>query len=174
LLEKDWIHIYPEAACIQSGNLGKNQYNNVRNVNKAKEIGVLKWGVGKLVTHIGFQIENDDKYLPPIIIPYYHIGMNEIVPQNNLPNDNSIINPWWKLNINKNIKVYFGDPIIVDDLIDEYEKKYGKRRISFINDGNGKLESWSESTLGERELYSKITKRIEEKLLELENKVVYN
>jgi hypothetical protein len=63
LAEGDWVHVYPEAAALQSGSLGTGYF--AREVNRVKELGGrLKWGVGKLIARIAF--ENRE---PPLVIP---------------------------------------------------------------------------------------------------------
>lgn len=55
----DWVHVFPEGKIHYSGTLGP-----------------LRWGVGKLFC---------DSYLesgvPPIVIPFYHRGMNRVLPK---------------------------------------------------------------------------------------------
>jgi monolysocardiolipin acyltransferase len=165
LTEAEWIHIYPEAACIQSGSLGKGQFIGCRKEDKAAQVGMLKWGVGKLAARTAFQ----DGNLPPIIIPYYHTGMEKVKPQKNLPDTNGLVDPWYiPGRIGNQIRVFVGPPVEVDDLIKEYEKKTGKkRRIARIMENN-EFQNWDSSTEEEFELYSKITKRVEDALLKLE------
>lgn len=171
LMEKDWVHIFPEAYCVQSGKLGRNQYVGVRSEEKAKQIGVLKWGVGKIMTHVAYRDEDTGKLVPPLLIPYYHTGMQAIRPHKNLPNDNSYVDPWY-IGTGKDIRVKFGRPIQIDDLILEYENKIGKqRRIARIDAETEKMVDWSGSTEEERQLYSKITKRVEDALVQLENEI---
>lgn len=166
LAEGEWVHIYPESACIQSGSLGRGQFYGCREVEKAREIGLLKWGVGKLAARTAFQ----SGALPPLIIPYYHVGMDLIKPQHNYVDHNSLVDPWYLPGrIGKRVRVVFGDPIDIQDLIDEYEKKLKRpRRIAYVNDNN-EFTNWDGSTKDEFELYSKITKRVEDALVKLES-----
>jgi len=67
VMEGDWVHIFPEAACIQTGELGLGPFHKLRTKERAEHIGRLKWGVGKLAAHCA-----SPQGEPPIIIPYYH------------------------------------------------------------------------------------------------------
>jgi monolysocardiolipin acyltransferase len=169
LADGDWVHIYPEAACIQSGSLGRYQLVGTRKEESAKKIGLLKWGVGKLAGRIAFG--EDD--LPPIIIPYYHVGMDKIKPQKNLPGDNGLADPWYiPGRVGHQVRVFFGPPIVIDDIIAEFEKKTGrKRRLARVQRDSDAFTDWEGSTKEEQELYSKITKRVEEALVKLEDEV---
>ena len=166
LAEGEWIHIYPEAACIQSGSIGRGQLFGCRSEEKAKTIGLFKWGVGKLAARTAFQENN----LPPIIIPYYHTGMDKVKPQVNLPDSNQLIDPWYiPARTGHKIRVFVGPPIEIDDLINMYEEKIKrKRRIAWISNNN-EFVDWDGSTKEEYQLYSDITRRVETALLKLEN-----
>ena len=164
LADGEWVHIYPEAACIQSGTLGSGAYHGCREEEKARKIGLLKWGVGKLATRIAF----GENLLPPVVLPYYHVGMHRIKPQHNLPDNNLVIDPWHKIRTGEKIIVVFGPPISIEDLLAEYEAKIGKqRRLAHIASDNSFLD-WDGTDEDEKSLYSKVTKRIEGALLELE------
>lgn len=183
LYEGDWVHLYPEAFVIQSGRLGRSVFREVRPPSKSREIGLLKWGVGKLAVHVGYEEEGTHKVRPPVIIAYYHIGMEKLVPQKQDPDDNASLYPWWRLSFGNKIRVAFTEEISVDDLIEEYERKHGPRRVLKMMvtttgesrkrekedvEGVELMEGWFGSTAEERELYSKVARRVEERLLELE------
>ena len=69
------------------------------------------------------------------------------------------------------VKIKFGPEIFFDDLIQEHEKKYGKL---WVLDENGKCTNSKEylSSSEEKELYRKISLRIEENMEELAENVV--
>jgi hypothetical protein len=63
----------------------------------------------------------------------------------------------------------FGEEIAFDDLIQEHEKKYGKLRVYH---GENRDHDQYVSSESEKELYKKITLRIEHRLEDLTRKVV--
>ncbi|RXG54178.1 Tafazzin [Armadillidium vulgare] len=75
LNEGSWVHIFPE---------GK--------VNLTLEVMRLKWGVGRLIY---------DCKIPPVVLPFYHMGMEKV-----LPNQTPYIPQ-----IGKNVTVLVGEPI---------------------------------------------------------------
>ncbi|KAL1130281.1 hypothetical protein AAG570_013219 [Ranatra chinensis] len=76
-----WIHIFPEGQ-----------------VNMSKDFIRLKWGVGRLIY---------DSSLTPIVVPIWHIGFDEV-----LPNE-----PPYYLKFGKKITINFGSPIHLNHLI---------------------------------------------------------
>src|SRR5690606_12017150 len=95
-----------------------------------------------------------------------HIGMQDVLPQLNLPDNNSLM---YRLpRVGKRVRVIEGDPISFDDLIADFEAKHGPRRVVRINEDTDAMEGWEGSTEAERELYSRVTRRIELALEELE------
>lgn len=105
-------------------------------------VGRLKWGVGKLIARAKER---------PIVIPFYHTNMEKIMPQNE---KNQVISLIPKTNIDVNVRV--GAPISFDDLFE----KYAHDRI------DGSTSPW-QTQESERALYSAITRRIEDALLDL-------
>ncbi|KAG9403466.1 hypothetical protein AC1031_006105 [Aphanomyces cochlioides] len=138
----DWVHIFPEGKIVQGGALGG------REGPKATTIGRLKWGVGKLIARAD---------ITPVVVPIYHLGMDQVMPQNEHHKLKSVI-PC----TGKRVHVRVGDPIYFDDLFIKYKKD---RRQG--ESGNG--YTW-ESEEAEKALYSAITWRIEQALLALERK----
>uniref|UniRef100_A0A182JW52 Tafazzin n=1 Tax=Anopheles christyi TaxID=43041 RepID=A0A182JW52_9DIPT len=78
----DWVHVFPE---------GK--------VNMTKEDLRFKWGVGRII------YETPD---PPIIIPIWHIGMDDV-----LPNE-----PPYYIRMGKKLTYNFGNPIDLSALME--------------------------------------------------------
>ncbi|XP_066589906.1 tafazzin [Prorops nasuta] len=79
----DWVHVFPE---------GK--------VNMLKENIRLKWGIGRLIL---------ESPVMPIVVPIYHLGMDEI-----LPNE-----PPYIFRIRKKVTLNYGEPIDFSDMIRE-------------------------------------------------------
>ena len=87
LKDGQWLHIYPE---------GK--------VNVDKEYIRLKWGVGQLISTAP---------VTPIVIPMYHLGMDEVLPTKKpyIPR------------IGKSVTVCIGEPIDFDETLKELDRK---------------------------------------------------
>uniref|UniRef100_A0A0A9WNY8 Tafazzin family protein n=1 Tax=Lygus hesperus TaxID=30085 RepID=A0A0A9WNY8_LYGHE len=82
----EWVHVFPE---------GK--------VNMNKEFIRLKWGVGRMIY---------DSPVTPIVVPIWHIGMEEI-----LPNE-----PPYILKTGKKVTFNFGEPINFSNLLKELKE----------------------------------------------------
>ena len=92
LNEGHWVHIYPE---------GK--------VNEKKIDMRYKWGIGRLIAECNVN---------PIVIPIYHLGMDDIVP-NTKPY-------FWFMRVprvGKKLTVLIGDPIPYNDTLQELRNK---------------------------------------------------
>ncbi|XP_022913904.1 tafazzin [Onthophagus taurus] len=81
LRKGSWVHVFPE---------GK--------VNMTKETMRLKWGVGRMIF---------ESPVTPIVIPIWHIGMDDV-----LPND-----PPYYLRLFKNLTFNYGKPIDFSDMV---------------------------------------------------------
>ena len=141
LASGEWCHIFPEGGAWQRMELGGRPAGNSRK-------GKLKWGVGKLIAHAP---------ICPKVIPFAHVGMEAVLPQ-----DRKTRKTYFKF-IGPNelqIKIKFGPEIHFDDLIQEYELEHGKL-WKYSSQTN--VSHW-ESSDNEKELYRKITLRIENEL----------
>lgn len=104
--------------------------------------GKLKWGVGKLIAHAP---------TPPVVIPFSHVGMEKLLPQDEISGKTYLRKDFGKsvlkflfpkfddkVDGNGNdggngsgdgsglrIRIQFGHEIKFDDLIQEHEDKYG-------------------------------------------------
>jgi monolysocardiolipin acyltransferase len=213
LAQGGWCHVFPEGGVWQWNELGgrrqlppKNAVvvsssdiidTSTSNDDDDKQIiitattkqrnlplstkGKLKWGVGKLIAHAP---------IPPIVIPFAHVGMEQLLPQDvntgvTKLHIRSILSGDDKLHV----KICFGTEIKFDDLLLEYENKYGKLWKYLDHEENVKvavqqqkpqissssssssssseeeilLSNWK-SSKEERILYNKITSRIEQEL----------
>lgn len=167
-----WVHLFPEARVVQTGRLGLDPIT-VRSPETLARLGRLKWGVGKLIAHAPRH---------PVVVPFYHAGMAGILPQNNVWKtssdgrrifDNLVVPGGWKIfGIRGNkVRVWVGPALRFDDLLADHEARHGPlRKITSeprANDWKAEMRRWV-STEEERQLYSAITRRIEEAMLALE------
>lgn len=82
----DWVHVFPE---------GK--------VNETKEAMRFKWGVGRMIY---------ESPVLPIVIPIWHIGMDEVLPN---------VEPY-RLKFGKKITFNFGQPIDLKETVDKLKE----------------------------------------------------
>ena len=145
--------------------------------------GKLKWGVGKLIAHAP---------TTPKVIPFAHMGMEKLLPQDDISGKTKLrenilqsILPTFlggeAHNDKLSIQIQFGQEITFHDLISKHEARYGKlwkysgnvdaEEERITQSSGGFHEKW-DSSKAERELYSEIVKRIEDRL-EVVTKEVY-
>uniref|UniRef100_A0A7S2NY36 Tafazzin family protein n=1 Tax=Leptocylindrus danicus TaxID=163516 RepID=A0A7S2NY36_9STRA len=151
----DWVHVFPEGKTNQGGTLGAN-YFGTRSREEAANIGRLKWGVGKLIAHSPKEV---------ICVPFYNTGMEGVVPQK----ETGEIVYVYPMGGN-HVQIRVGGRIYFEDLIAEHESIHGplKKYTTTPTNGSGNgIHMWK-STEEEKLLYSRITKRIEDQLLDLE------
>ena len=149
----EWVHIFPEAGCFQHEILG-GRYD----VGDAREKkGRLKWGVGKLIAHAPER---------PVVICFYHSGMEQIMPQNEYPRSLKT-----KLPIpGHEVRLKVGKELYFDDLITEHESTYGpvwKYDVMQGSEDDSEYHSRWDSKETDYILYHKIVSRIEKQLLDL-------
>lgn len=123
------------------GKIDQYQVLGGREGPRAEEIGRLKWGVGKLIARAEQR---------PVVVPFYHKNMEQLMPQDE---HNRLISMFPKTNLQLGVRV--GEPINFDDLFEQYEKD---RVVG--------ASPWATEER-EKALFSAITKRIEDTLLEL-------
>lgn len=141
-----WLHIFPEGGVYQNPELGGR-------VGKSRsEIGSLKWGVAKLIAHCPVR---------PIVIPYFHQGMEKVIPME--PVTRKIPSPIPKLG--ETVHVVFGKELSFEDLISAHQKEFGKL-WTYRNSIDENTEYWN-SRPSDYILYHKIMTRIELALSEL-------
>ena len=137
-----WCHIFPEGRIWQNWRF---------NESTEAILGPFKHGVGKLIAHSYPNI--------PVVIPMYHKGMSNIIPEKRLPHakKSQPSVPQSLIPVTKQkIEYYVGEPIDFTDKVEKFHKEYP-----------GLLSQWRSSwpTL---QLYKEITEEIRLKVLELE------
>eukprot|EP01038_Epipyxis_sp_PR26KG_P005254 gene5254-7302_t len=144
-----WCHIYPEGGVWQLSELGgRTNYS---------KLGKLKWGVGKLIAH---------SPVKPIVIPFFFSGTETMIPQDPITKKVSS----WIPNFGHKVTVRFGIELDFTDLINEHELKYGplwKYKPSIKYEMNENYHDYWDSKPEDLILYNKITNRIEEALVNL-------
>lgn len=139
----NWLHIFPEGGIWQLEGLGGRRDHS--------EKGKLKWGVGRLIAHSPKK---------PVVIPFYFSGMETIMPHDHETKTLLVSVP----QIGHNVKMLFGEEIEFQDIIEAHETVYGPLWKFPVNEGDFDKQKWDNPTREELILYSKITKRIEERL----------
>lgn len=165
-----WIHVFPEGGICQTNRLTGRLGWDGSGAERARKIGRLKWGVAKLIAHAP---------TPPLVIPFYHVGMAGIFEQvSDEPGKNGLKS--WIPGIGKDISVTVGDPIDFSDIVEQHRARWTQQqreafdaRVLVANVANdGDFAGRWRSAVHERDLYSAITWRIEHRLMELEGTCV--
>ena len=147
-----WVHMFPEGKIVQSGDLGSN-YFGTRTKERTDDIGKLKWGVGKLIAHAP---------VTPVVIPFHHIGMEGVVPQQ-ITGECKDLFPVG----GNHAQVRVGERLCFEDLISDHEQRHGSLRKYAPANSTGNRSGWQSSS-EELQLYSRITLRVEKALMKLE------
>ena len=136
-----WCHIFAEGRVWQSWRFDRNQTN----------VGKFKFGVGKLVAHCKES---------PIVVPVYHRGMDQIVPEKRLTGKARIKRPSVPYTVvpktGKKVFMHIGQPLDFTQELNDFNSKYP-----------GMLDQWG-STAESLELYQSIANRIREAVVALE------
>lgn len=104
--------------------------------------------------------------MSPIVIPFYHLGLEDTLPQD--PTTKELIPPYPRWG--HRTSLVMGKEIKFDDLIEEHEQKYGKLwKYSGSETSSDYHEIRSKWTSSEEDkiLYSKICLRIENEIQSL-------
>lgn len=135
-----WCHIFPEGRIWQGWRFSDDE----------PRLGPLKIGVGKLIAHC--------KSIPTVL-PIYHKGMDNVVPEKIHP-DRKSRKPAKPISIvprfGNQITMYVGKPLDFTDKIRKFDEAFPNQ-----------LQQW-QSTAEKLELYASITADIKQSLLELE------
>ena len=169
--EGRWMHFFPEgkteAHTQQLG--GRSEPRAV------KEKGLLKWGVGKVIAHA----------VPtPVVVPFYHEGMQNIMPQDKTTNKCKFAIP----RTGNKVFVHIGAPICFDDILIKYRVPRAKARSALEHarqrGATGEDAAITprpmllaqsdpfESTEVDKACYHEIMLRIERHLIQLEHLVM--
>mmetsp|Transcript_24374 Transcript_24374/g.58048 ORF Transcript_24374/g.58048 Transcript_24374/m.58048 type:complete len:403 (+) Transcript_24374:205-1413(+) len=164
-----WAHIFPEGRVVQTAQLARDPITK-RSEREEKEKGRLKWGVGKLIAHAP---------VPPVVVPFYHLGMASVLPQHNVWSEdgkefrNGVVS-WQNIRAGNRVKVWFGHPVEgFAELIAKHEQRHGplwKMDTAPTEPRWDSLMKQWESSRAEKELYSALTRQVEAALLKLERK----
>jgi monolysocardiolipin acyltransferase len=124
-----WLHIFPEGGVYQTDELGGRYYDGRSSSRKSGEVGgrsrgklgKLKWGVAKLIAHAP---------VPPVVIPFHHVGMERMVPVDPVTRKALAALP----RLPSEVAVWFGPEISFDDLIAAHEAEFGPLWRYCVND----------------------------------------
>jgi 1-acyl-sn-glycerol-3-phosphate acyltransferase len=95
MLQKgDWVHVFPEGKVCQ------------------KSLGLIRRGVGKMIA-----VAKERLGFAPMIVPIYHEGMENVMPQKRETNELVSMLPF----SGYDVYVLVGDPIGVDDILEKYK-----------------------------------------------------
>lgn len=154
----EWCHIFPEGGVWQWDELGgRGRFAVLEEESKHVDKSKLKWGIGKLIAHAPIR---------PRVVPFAHAGMETLLPQDKVTRKTYLKEDLFGGEPLK-VRIQFGEEIHFDDLIEEYEKTHGKLWVY----GDSSYDKFTSSET-EKELYKKITMRVERHLEELSRKVV--
>ncbi|GJD06945.1 N-acylphosphatidylethanolamine synthase [Galdieria sulphuraria] len=124
LEEGDWVHVFPEGKVCQ------------------KSLGLIRRGVGKMIA-----VAKERLGFAPIIVPIYHEGMENVMPQRRETNELVSILPF----SGHDVYVLVGDPIGIEDILEKY-----KNILSSPDEGPKTMEDTPERI----KMYEEICDRI--------------
>jgi len=136
-----WCHIFAEGRVWQSWRFDEDQ----------PHMGKFKFGVGKLVAHCTES---------PLVVPVYHKGMDDIVPERILTGKARLKKPSFPISIvprmGKQVEMYMGEAIDFSEDLRVFREEHP-----------GVLDQWA-STPESIDLYVRITDKIRQAVLEQE------
>ena len=145
LSEGKWCHIYSEGKIWQRWRFDT--------VNGEDHLGPFKIGTGMLIAHCP---------ITPIVVPMYHKGLDEIMPEIQLEDRKSkkrSVPVTLKPLKGKRIDAYFGDALDFSDKIQSFRNKYP-----------GVLDRWGTMTIESINLYTEITREVRDSVLLLQRR----
>ncbi len=144
LYRGSWCHLFPEGRIWQRWRFDVDE----------EHLGPFKIGVGRLLAHS--RAGRD-----PIILPMYHTGMDEVVPEKRLKRGSKRASRVLSKvpGVGKSIHVYFGEPFSVRTIVQ-----------SFREENPGVLDDLDNHSKEVMQLYSDIAEAVRERVGELERK----
>ncbi|EME29008.1 acyltransferase [Galdieria sulphuraria] len=140
MLQKgDWVHVFPEGKVCQ------------------KSLGLIRRGVGKMIA-----VAKERLGFAPIIVPIYHEGMENVMPQRRETNELVSILPF----SGHDVYVLVGDPIGIEDILEKY-----KNILSSPDEGPKTMEDTPERIKMYEEICDRISFTLSNLRQELRRKV---
>merc|ERR1712130_71690 len=119
-----WVHIFPEGRIWQknahSVNMGYSSPSGQRRATCGRNLGPLKWGVGKIIA---------ETKVPLIVLPFFHTGMDEAMPLT-AESKCAYLLP----SAGNNIHVIVGEPMQFDDLITAHRRDVDVLRNNSVHE----------------------------------------
>lgn len=148
-----WVHLFPEG-CICQRQLNHSDVPSRRR-------SYMRWGVGKMIARA--YVNNELRHAP-LLLPFFHEGLEKAVPLKEDDGTSLRVFPKLKSESGENIsiKIRFGEPIEYADLLESFIKSNGTDPLT---------RAWDQPDTKEAlELYSTISARVYERLLELDTR----
>lgn len=156
----DWVHMFPEGRTYQDqlkscrDSQGRRIRKSGRTAPPGRDLGPLKWGVGKVIFDAitknsrgdeTWEFANGVNNGKLMVLPYYHLNMERILPEDE---DLKLIS----MIPGKGADVYcmIGEPIDFSDIVCVFHKRIGG------------MEEGEEKKKVEYECYKAITDRVEQ------------
>lgn len=155
----DWVHMFPEGRTYQDqlkscrDSLGRRIRKSGRTAPAGRDLGPMKWGVGKVIFdaitknscgEAKFGFENGVNSGKLIVLPYYHLNMERILPEDE---DLKLVS----MIPGKGADIYcmIGEPIDFSDIVSTFYKQIGE------------MEEGEEKKKVQYKCYKAITDRVE-------------
>ena len=144
-----WCHIFPEGRIWQDWRFEEGE----------PKLGPFMAGVGKVIAHCREGRE-------PIIVPMYHKGMDQIVPEKVLEKKRGgkrIKKSSPRVNFpltGKRVEVWFGEPFDLKDVVQRFRDE---------KENKGALDFWDTNSLEALTLYQEIANELRVRMIELES-----
>ena len=143
LVEGKWLHLFPEGKVHQNA-----------------QLNFMKWGVAKMAAASTLRSPHKKA---PIVLPFYHTGMERVVPLSRFDNSVGYPSLCWPGKIK--IRVRVGQPFYVDEIVHGFVEEQERKREK----GVAYPPHFSQDTPEEKQFYSRLTEEIAVKLRALEH-----